>query len=559
MSRNTDLPCLSAVDFYRLNEGELISALANAIAAHAEQNSSKELSREQEVIWAWGQMSMDVPNGGFTQFFYNHRGDEGVAALADLLDSIALSNAADLVREALAVYRRHRSAFAVDNPWEGLFGSIQEFEKIERAFERIIQRCDRAIEKWLRSKISELATDSSGEPFDPSFSGAVENKYSIGAVSEYLEVKKGKPHGAYRQFFDDGTVRKVVFYKSGKVSGDFWPNGQLKRKQSKRGDDTVIEWFYPSGKLQKHLVKDKGNYIIEPVRMFHENGRVAELLTVVKNKKSGPWLKFFDDGSPQLQAEFGPGEKPIVHNAWDEDRQQTVKDGSGCFYFDGHDIQWEYSLFLAHDWQHETELKDGVSHGKETTYFAGVLWSVSFYEYGVQQGESTVYWNNGRVRSVTSYSQGKKGATHSFPKFDQPAPAVLLSAEANEKLYAAWGHVAVDEYPRVLNLAEVQKQLKVPDFLREVHERNLAHTIKSDYEDCNTFNDGVAYFLTVNEAGEVTQVKASGSGVYSAGHWGVYPPLLQMLQFAPGRVRGRAVECRVLAKVDHTFVEGRNQ
>ena len=95
----------------------------------------------------------------------------------------------------------------------------------------------------------------------------------------------------------------------------------------------------------------------------------------------------------------------------------------------------------------------------------------------------------------------------------------------------------------------------MPDFLREVHERNLSKTIRSDYEDCSTFNDGIAYFLTVDESGKVTAATANGSGVYSGGDWGTYPPLLRKLRFAPGRIRGRAIECRVLARVDHRFIE----
>ncbi len=555
MTQDTSLPCLSRIEFFRLKESELVSALAQAIARQVEQFPDWKLTANHEAVCAWTRMSIDVPNGGFTQFLYNHRGDRGIEELARLLDSIEVPKAGTLLRDALALYRQHQPAFAVDNPWDGLFGSIKEFERLERAFTNIQRRCDRALEKWIRSHVMELAADEVGEPIDPQFTGSVETRQPNGLVSEYLEVKKGKPSGAYRRFFEDGTVRKVVFYKSGKVTGDFWPDGQLKRKESKRGSHTIIEWFYPSGQLQKRFVKDKSGYATEPVRLFHENGQLAEELTTVNGKKCGPWLKFFDDGSPQLQAEYASGEKLIVRNAWKEDRTQVVKDGTGVFHDDGRGIDWAYAVFYQSNWQDESELKGGIRHGKTTTYHDGVLWSISYYVNGVQDGESTLYWDNGRVRSVTTVVQGNEGQTRSFPKFDQPVPAVVLSVEANERRYTAWHHIRVDEYPRVLNLDEVQRQLKVPDFLREVHERNLAKAIKSDYEDCNTFNDGIAYFLTVNEAGEVTDATASGSGVYSGGEWGTYPPLLQRLRFTPGRIRDRAVECRVLARVDHTFVE----
>jgi len=466
MNRDGRLPLLSRINFYRLHEGELISALAQAIARHGEHVPDGSLTAAHEAILAWAKLLVDVPNGGFTQFFYNHGGDDGVEELARLLDSISVPKAGGLLRDAVAVYQRHRSAFRVDNPWDGLFGSIKEFDKLDRAFVNLFLRGNRALEKWIRSHVVELATDEADNPIDAQFTGAVEILQPNGLVGEYLEVKKGKPSGAYREFFDDGTVRKVIFYKSGKVIGDFWPDGQLKRKEFNRGPLTTIEWYYPGGGLQKCYVKDKDGYAAAPVRLYHQNGKLAEELHTVTGEKCGPWLKFFDDGSPQLEAEFATGEKLIVRNAWTEDRTQVVKDGTGVFRDDGRGIDWEYSVFFEHNWQHDEELKNGVPHGKTTTYHDGILWGVSFYANGVQDGESTTYWDNGRVRSVAKVVGGKEVKSKSFPKFDRPIPAVVLRVEANEKLYTAWDHIRVDEYPCVLNLDEVQRQLNVPDFLR---------------------------------------------------------------------------------------------
>jgi antitoxin component YwqK of YwqJK toxin-antitoxin module len=559
MSKKTLLPRLSRTDFYRLREDEFMAALAGAIAAYADEHPSKKLTANQEAAFAWSRMSFDIPNGGFTQFFYNHRGDSGVAHLADLFDSLGLPKAGALLRDTAAVYRKHRKAFAVDNPWEGLFGSIHEFDKLDRAFGNMVLRCNRALEQWVRCHIAELANDEAGRPIDPEFTGSVEIMQPNGLVGQYLEVKKGKPNGAYRQFFDDGTVRKVIFYKSGKVSGDFWPNGQLKQKESKRGSHIVTEWFYPSGKLQKRHVRNKDGYAVEPVRLFHENGQLAEEITSVRDRKRGPWLKFFDDGSPKLRAEYARGEKLIVHDAWNDDRTQTVKDGAGTFHGDGRDIDAWWTLFSGirgSNWRDDTELKDGIPHGKTTTYHNGVLWRIRHFVDGVQEGDETVYWENGRVRSITKYVGGKAGKPEEFPKYDRPVPAVVLSIEADDDLCEAWEEMKLDEYPRVLNLDEVQTRLQVPDFLREVYERNLSKTIRDDYEDWNTFKDGIGYRLTVNEAGEVASVEATGASPYSGGDFDTYPPFLQKLRFTPGRVRGRAVSCRVLASVDHTFVEG---
>src|SRR6185436_17610664 len=98
---------------------------------------------------------------------------------------------------------------------------------------------------------------------------------------------------------------------------------------------------------------------------------------------------------------------------------------------------------------------------------------------------------------------------------------------------------------------------QIPTFLTEVWERNQAGKPKSDYEDWSSFKDGIAYFLRVSETGKVLSARANGSAAYSGGEWGTYVPLLEKLRFAPGRIGAHPVECRVLARVEHTFIEGR--
>lgn len=546
----SSLPRLNRVAFFRSTETDLVHAVAGAIEDH-----TGKLAPRQEAVAAWSSMIYNVQNGGFVQFFHNRRGDRGVEPLAKMLDEFELPKAAEIVRQARAVYRKHKAAFAVTNPWDGLFGGIKAFDKLDEPFLKFALRGTRAFEMWIRANIATLVVDESGRPFDPKFTGTVEIRDADGTLRESLDVKNGKPHGAYRDYFEDGTVREAAFYKSGKLSADFWPDGRLKRREFKRGPLTVIEWHFPGGAIQKRYVKNKDGYAAEPIRLFHENGQLAEELTTVEGDKTGPWVKFFPDGSPKLRAEFKKGEKLIVHDAWNDDRVQVVKDGSGTYRDDGRVIDWHYDVNFVHNWQHETELKDGIAHGKRTTFHDGVLWSISQFANGVQEGEAITYWDNGRIRDKTRFTRGKAGNCREFPKFDRPVPAVVMTIEADEKLYTEWRHLRVDEYPRPLNLDAIRLRLVLPQFLREVDERNRTGKLKDDYEDWNTFDDGIAYFLEVNESGETTEVNANGSGIYSGGEWETYRPLLSELRFSPGRIRSRAVKCRVLAWVKHTFVE----
>ena len=162
-----------------------------------------------------------------------------------------------ILRDAVAIYQQNRQKFNVSNPFNGLFGSIEEFDKLDRSFANLTLRYGRALDPWIRDHISELATDESGAPIDPMFTGTVETHHPNGQIKESLEVKKGKAHGTYREYFEDGSIRDGFFYKAGEIAGDFWPNGQIKRKESKQGKNQIIEWFNPDGVIQKRYVKDK--------------------------------------------------------------------------------------------------------------------------------------------------------------------------------------------------------------------------------------------------------------------------------------------------------------
>ena len=73
--------------------------------------------------------------------------------------------------------------------------------------------------------------------------------------------------------------------------------------------------------------------------------------------------------------------------------------------------------------QFECELKNGIRHGKVKTFEDNVLTEVAEYVDGVKQGEVTCYWDNGRVRSISTIADGKETEVAAFSKFDRPTLA----------------------------------------------------------------------------------------------------------------------------------------
>ena len=552
MDETQHLPRVNPVDYYLSQNEDFLDLLSVALAADPERvKNTAQLS-----LVVWGRLCGDVPNGGFTQFFYNHQGDIGLEELIEMLNTLEVPRMGDLLKEAQAIYRRHEAEFQVENPWDGLFGSIPEFEPLNQEFCKSTKPANKALEGWTRKNIHLVAQGMGGESLAAKFTGTVEVRHPNGELARSLEVKNGKAHGTYREFFEDGSPRRASLYKNGALAEALWPTGQPKVRISKSDGVTIVECFYPSGALHKRTVQGKDGSPCEPIRLFHENGQLAEVLHMKGTRELGPWLRYFPDGSPRLEAEYLEGRKLVVHNAWDDEGRQVVENGTGVFHNDGLKIKTAVRAVEPSDYTSAWEVKNGVLDGKHWMYKNGVLWSEGNSPNGVQNGESLTYWDNGRVHHRTLWKDGEEAASESFPKYDRPVPAVLLTLEANEQLYAGWGHIPVDEYPTALNQEEIESRFEIPEFHRAVHERNLAGTLQSDYEDASSFDDRIGYHLNVDETGAVTGVDGSASGVYSRDHVGAYEPLLRELRFRPAMKRGQPIACRVMARVHHTFVEG---
>jgi antitoxin component YwqK of YwqJK toxin-antitoxin module len=564
---------LNRVDFFRLRGFDFMGAVFQSI--------EQSLGDEQDRVKKWGKLNTyqqgfhtwwcfigDVENGGLTQYFYNHT-DSRLPPLIKLLKVTGNSSLVPIIKQATQVFRKHRQKFDVDQPFgsDGLFADMTELSKLDRACYRQFGRISKSLERWLRANISTIALGDDGQLIEPSYSGGIETHHPNGNVFEQATVRRGALTGLYRRYLDDGTLEHTCFYKSGKVSADYWPNGQPKHKTIKRGQIKLDEWYYESGNLQKRVVADKSGFAIEPIQVWHENGQLAEVIHVKNGDRYGPWQKFFPDGSPRLQAEHrwddqkddSPRVILVVKNAWDEKRRQIVKNGRGTYHDDGLDYDPTYRLVSQSDWTSSQELKNGVPHGKGKTWNEGVLWSTEEWVNGKRHGITELYYDNGRLRSRYLYRQGKEVSSEQFTKFDNPQPAVLLRVEANAELYKAWRHPLLDEYPSPRNLDKIQARLPMPAFLLEVFERNKTGELEERYEDLNYFDDGVGYMVMVNELGRVDEVKFSGASAYSGSVTDIYPPYIQKLTFKPGRINGRKVRCRVLVRVDHTFVEAEKQ
>lgn len=553
------LPRLRRTAFHRRGD-DFFEALHDAIEEALGEGPIREerwgkLTEAQRGFHAWFPFYTNVENGGLSQFFYN-RGGRAVPALAALLRLAGKEAAALKLERAAEIYDDNREAFETDDPFGegGLFAEAADSEmgRLDAPVARGAGAAMKPLEKWAREHIAEIAAGDDGEPIDPKFTGVVEVRDADGRLVERAEVRRGLLDGLYQTFEPDGTPATTLGFAAGEPSGAYWPNGQARERTTKSKGLETCEWFYPSGALQKRHVSDKTGYPIEPVRVWHENGQLAEENHKdIQAEGKRPWLRFFEDGSPRLEAEFrGRHELPIIHNAWDDRRVQVVKDGEGTYFDDG--LDYGASHRLAQDFEQtcSAELRGGVRHGVALTWDLGVLTRRALWDDGKLHGEMLRYHRNGRVVRRYVYSHGKEIASETFPAFTAPRPAVALDVESDAPRYDRWGLAPLDEYPSLANADEVRESLPIPDHLFGILE---AGPDGEDGPDLGDYRDDRFYWVEIDERGLVASLAPPGGRPNPGDDLAA---LLARMRFLPGRRGDRAVPSRAVVDVRYEFVEG---
>jgi len=243
MLHESELPRLSRIDFYTSGEDRLVHRLAAAIHSDAANRGKWPEQKPSRAIFAWSRLTADVANGGFQQFFLNNRGETGVDELIRLLASLEFIELPKLLEKATELYRKNRDRFLPTDPSERQSCyDIEEFAPLHSEFAKIdLKMVDTRLSGWARHRVRELVIGDDREPIDPYFTGKVEIRRPDGELAEDLEVKDGKAHGTYHEYFEDGTVREFKRYEVGNALGDYWPTGQIQKRDSEQNGQRTIE------------------------------------------------------------------------------------------------------------------------------------------------------------------------------------------------------------------------------------------------------------------------------------------------------------------------------
>ncbi len=402
-------PELNKSEFFKLNGFEFGWFVLEPISKFIKDKEheierGKSLSYGQKALYYWWYLDAQVTNGGFVQFYYNGYGPY-VSTIIKGLEHIGDTEMANLVKKAEKIYQKNKKL--MDKAQErDLFGSdlydrLDEMSLLDDKYYEINDKTMSLIESYIRKNPNEICLDEDGKEFDLTFTGICKTYYSDKTIKEEFQLEQGVINGTFKSFYENGKPKEKIDYREGEQTGEreeFFENGTLKYKVIKDKPNEVLihKWFYENG-IQKKLETKKAdsNKNFGESKEWYDNGQLKEQSNFIDNTtRTGKWLKFWEDGSKKLEADFKDG-KVYFENYWNEEGEQTLINGTGLYVK-------EWNSFKSTT-IYETEYKNYLRDGKSRTIRKGVVSLEQEFKEGEEHGITKSYYDNGNLEQETVY------------------------------------------------------------------------------------------------------------------------------------------------------------
>ncbi len=408
-------PKINKGDFFRMTGFDLgwllLEPINIAESREKEPELAKRFSSGQKALYFWWYLDGQVTNGGFVQFYYNGY-DFYVSAIIEGLEYIGDKEMAELVKAANKIYLDNKKlidkARKKDLFDSNLYDRLDELGNLDSKYYKINARTMSRIEKYARQNPNEFCVDENGQEFDKDYTGKCTTTFDNGKIKEEFYLTNGVINGEFKTYYETGQVKSLNTYVSGEQVGEqkeWYENGNIKKiiTIDPNTKDWKKEYYYDNGQISKLEYTDTNDDSKGEYKEWYQNGQLKEQSTFIgSTERIGDWIKFWEDGSKQLEAEFKDSEV-YFHNYWNEKGEHLLKDGTGLYI-----NEFEMDMFAKTTvYRYETEYKDYKRHGLSKSYTDGVLGLTQEFKYGVEHGLTKKYDDNGKLKEEKVYENGK--------------------------------------------------------------------------------------------------------------------------------------------------------
>ncbi len=363
-------PILDTTDFFKLSGFNFCWFILDSISHEAvEKTNGQILSFGQKAVYYWSFLEIQVPNGGFTQFYYNDYG-KYVPTIVKGMQYIKDSNMSDLVSRSYELYLKEQDK--LDDAKQGgmqafsdLYKEIKDFDELDSEYYKLNEITMKMLENYTRKNPSEFCNNQFCNPINSKLSIESKSFYGDNKTKVIIPFSKGIVHGTFKSYFENGNLKDEIFYNNGEQTGE------------------TIE-YYENGNRKSSVLKSKVNNDILHSKYF-QNGNPKSIIvqTSKKNRK--------------------------IQSCWKEDGTQILKDGTGLYIY-------ENSYFKNSITRKEQEYKNYKRHGKQYTFNNNKITLFQEMFEGKAHGVTKVYDNDEKITEEILYNLGKEVSRKTFEK-----------------------------------------------------------------------------------------------------------------------------------------------
>ena len=242
-------------------------------------------------------------------------------------------------------------------------------------------------------------------------------KYSNnGNTQKEGTYSNGKKDGVWTTWNDKGLMASKYLYENNKVIDkwafkyQFYSNGNEKTLKSTRNnklDGKQTIWH------QNGQMKSIGNYTTGKengdFQEWYENGQMQSKVNYLNGNMDGAYSEWFDNGQMRQQGSYVDNEFYLT-TRWNNEGGILIKDGNGKWVgknAEGRKL-WakEYQDGrLISDWEYKYEYFDNGQIKKESSF-----------QGGQEDGESTIFFENGKTREEGTWKEGEYLITNRWNK-----------------------------------------------------------------------------------------------------------------------------------------------
>jgi len=213
--------------------------------------------------------------------------------------------------------------------------------------------------------------------------------YSNGNKKTLKSTRNNKLDGKQTTWHQNGQMKSIGNYTTGKENGDFqewYENGQLSSKK-----------IYVDGVIAGEF------------SAWYENGQMQSKVNYLNGNMDGAYSEWFDNGQMRQQGSYIDNEFYLT-TRWNNEGGILIKDGNGKWVgknAEGRKL-WakEYQGGrLISDWEYKYEYFDNGQIKKESSF-----------QGGQEDGESTIFFENGKTREEGIWKEGEYLITNRWNK-----------------------------------------------------------------------------------------------------------------------------------------------